>query len=166
MNLHKLITRTLIFLLISALAFGTTFALPGSQKNKQREASSEVRNKLFQQLLDDYSELRDCKTEEGGIGAAREGMTAEEVDLNGDGMPEFELQLTGTCSCGAHNCSIWLYRRTGQTYESILDGSGLGLEVLKTSNNGYADLRINAHDTAATESRTLSTDLMASNIVS
>ena len=158
MNLHRLIIRILIFPLLSLLAFETTFARQGSQetpRNKRREASSELRNKLFQQLLDDYAELRDClKTEEGGIGAARDSMTAEEVDLNGDGIPEFELQLTGTCSCGAHNCSIWVYRGAGQTYESILDGSGLGLEVLKTSSNGYADLRINAHDTAATESRT------------
>ena len=157
MNLYKLITRILVVLLLSLLAFGATSARRGSQrpKNKPREASPEIRNKLFQQLLDDYAELRDClKTEEGGIGAAREGMSAEEVDLNGDGIPEFEVELTGTCSCGAHNCSIWLYRRAGQGFESILDGSGLGLEVLKTSNNGYADLRINAHDSAATESRT------------
>ena len=34
------------------------------------------------------------------------------------------------------------------------DGSGMGLEVLKTSTNGYADVRVGARDTAATESET------------
>src|SRR4030095_6171584 len=131
MNLHKLISRILVVLFLSLLASAAPPARRGAQrpKNKPREASSEIRNKLFQQLLDDYAELRDClKTEEGGIGAAREGMSAEGRDLNGDGIPEFDVELTGTCSCGAHNCSIWLYRRAGQGFESILDGSGIGLE--------------------------------------
>lgn len=51
------------------------------------------------------------------------------------------------------NCSIYLYRQSRNGYELILDGAaGLGLEVLKTSSNGYADVRIEARDTAATRS--------------
>ena len=49
---------------------------------------------------------------------------------------------------------LYLYRRNGQGFEQIPDGSGMGLEVLKTSTNGYADVRVGARDTAATESET------------
>lgn len=54
------------------------------------------------------------------------------------------------------NCSIYLYRQSRNGYELILDGAaGLGLELLKTSSNGYADVRIEARDTAATRSETI-----------
>src|SRR6185436_2058866 len=75
--------------------------------------------------------------------------------LNHDGIKEYEVQFSGACSCGAQNCTIYLYRANSEGFESILENaSGLGIELLRTSSNGYADLRINAHDTAATESRT------------
>src|SRR5262249_19605809 len=104
----------------------------------------------------DDADLREClKEQQGAAAEAEAGMTVEERDLNGDGIKEYEVQLSGMCACGAQNCTIYLYRRNGQGFESILEGaSGLGIEVLKTSTNGYQDLQINAHDTAATESRT------------
>ena len=87
---------------------------------------------------------------------AQENMTVEELDLNRDRVKEYEVQLSGMCSCGAHNCTIYLYRRSGQGFEPILENAaGLGIELLSTSSNGYKDLQINAHDTAATESRTI-----------
>src|ERR1044071_10306338 len=114
----------------------------------QREPSPAVRAKLFKQILADDSELREClKEQEGGARAAEENMTVEERDLNHDGIKEYEVQLSGACSCGAQNCTIYLYRVSGQNFESILEGaSGLGIELLRTSTNGYADLQINAHD--------------------
>ena len=123
----------------------------------QGEPSKDVRAKLFQQVLAGDSELRDClKEQEGGARAAEENMTVEEHDLNRDGVKEYEVQLSGMCACGAQNCTIYLYRRVGQGYESILEGaSGLGIEFLKTSSNGYRDFQINAHDSAATEGRTV-----------
>lgn len=122
----------------------------------QSEPSKLTKAKLFKQVLADDAELRDClKDQEGGAAAAEEGMTVEERDLNRDGINEYEVQLSGMCSCGAQNCTIYLYRSTGRGFESILDSaSGLGIELLKTSSNGYTDLQINAHDSAATESRT------------
>lgn len=123
----------------------------------QREPAKEVRTKLFKQVVADDADLREClKEQEGGAAAAQEGMTIEELDLNRDGVKEYEVQLSGMCSCGAQNCTIYLYRATGQGYESMLDGaSGLGIELLRTASNGYTDLQINAHDTAATEARTV-----------
>jgi len=123
----------------------------------QTEPSKEMRAKLFQQVLAEDVELRDClKEQEGAARAAEEGMTVEEHDLNRDGVKEYEVQLPGMCSCGAHNCNIYLYRRVGPGFESILESaSGLGIEFLRTSSNGYTDLQINAHNNAATESRTV-----------
>jgi hypothetical protein len=123
----------------------------------QGEPSKEVRAKLFRQILADDRDLRDCLgQQEGGAPAAQEGMTVEELDLNRDGVNEYEVQLPGMCSCGAQNCTIYLYRANGQRYEELLLGaSGLGIELLRTSSNGYTDLQINAHDTAATEARTV-----------
>jgi hypothetical protein len=112
---------------------------------------------LFKLILADDSELREClKEQEGGAAAAQENMTVEQHDLNRDGVKEYEVQLSGMCSCGAQNCTIYLYRANGQGFESILDGaSGLGIELRRTASNGYTDLQINAHDTAATEARTV-----------
>ena len=136
-------TRALVLIALSLFAF-------------QGEPSKLVRANLFKQILVDDAELREClKEQEGGARAAEENMTVEELDLNHDGVKEYEVQLSGACSCGAQNCTIYLYRANGQGFESILEGaSGLGIELLRTSSNGYTDLQINAHDTAATESRT------------
>lgn len=128
----------------------TVFALQG-------DPSPAMRGKLFKQVLADDAELREClKEQEGGAAGAQENMTVEQHDLNRDGVKEYEVQLSGMCSCGAHNCTICLYRATDQGFESILEGaSGLGIEFLRTATNGYTDLQINAHDTAATEARTI-----------
>ena len=116
-----------------------------------------MRSKLFKQVLADYPDVRECvEKEEGGTRAAEENMSVEEVDLNRDGVSEYEVELSGPCVCGMVNCSIYLYRQSLTGYESILeDAAGLGLELLKTSSNGYADLRVDARDTAATQSQSI-----------
>ena len=123
---------------------------------QEREVPKEIRSKLFKQALADSGE-RDCfEKEEGGLRAAEENMSAEEVDVNRDGVPEYEVELSGPCTCGMVNCSIFLYRQSGGGYELILDdAAGLGLELLKTSSNGYADLGVDARETAATTSTTI-----------
>ena len=104
---------------------------------QNREPSKEVRSKLFRQVLADFSELRECvEKEEGGVRAAEEGATVEEVDLNRDGIPEYEVGLSSPCACGMVNCSIYVYRQSRAGSELILDGAaGFGLEVLKTSSS-------------------------------
>ena len=124
---------------------------PAAQK---KEASKEMRSKLFKQLLAEDRELRECvQQEEGGVVTAEERTTVEEVDLNRDGVPEYEVAPSSPCVCGMVNCSIYLYRQTPSGYESILeDASGMGIEYLKTSSKGYVDLRIDARNNAATYS--------------
>ena len=119
--------------------------------------SRAVRGKLFQQVLADDPDLREClKGQEGGAASVQENMSVEQRDLNGDGVKEYEIQLPGICGCGAQNCTIYLYRANGQGYEALLkDASGMELHLLKTASNGYADLQIDAHDSAATQARTV-----------
>ena len=123
----------------------------------QRENKKEMRSRLFKQALADFPEVRECvEKEEGGTRAAEENMSVEEVDLNRDGVSEYEVQISGPCVCGMVNCSIYLYRQSPAGYELILaDAAGLGLELLKTSSNGYTDLRVDARENAATQSQTI-----------
>ncbi|HJS23110.1 MAG TPA: hypothetical protein VJ751_01985 [Pyrinomonadaceae bacterium] len=132
------------------------FSVAAQAQAPAKEAPKNVRSKLFKQVLADYPDVRECVTnEEGGTRAAEENMSAEEVDLNRDGVPEYEVTLSGSCVCGMVNCSIYLYRQSLTGYELILDGAaGLGLEVLKTASNGYADVQVDARDNAAVQSQT------------
>jgi len=124
---------------------------------QQHDDKQELRTKLFNQVLADFKDLRECmEEEEGGLRKAQENMTVEELDLNGDGVKEYEVELSGPCACGMVNCSIYIYRKAGQGFESILDdASGLGVELLKTSTSGYRNLLITARDTAATRAETV-----------
>lgn len=132
------------------------FSVAAPAQAPAKEAPKDVRSKLFKQVMADYPDVRECVTnEEGGTRAAEANMSAYEVDLNRDGVPEYEVGISGPCDCGMVNCSIYLYRQSLTGYESILEGaSGFGLELLKTSSNGYADVRVDARDNAAVQSQT------------
>lgn len=142
---------TVAFIVINCLLF----ALP--VKAQQHDDKQDLRAKLFNQVLSDFKDLRECmEQEEGGLRKAQENMTVEEHDLNRDGVNEFEVEMSGPCACGMVNCSIYIYRKTAQGFEAILDdAAGLGVELLKTSSNGYRDLRVTARDTAATQAETV-----------
>lgn len=138
------------------LNLGLLVTLGQAQPHGQ-EPPAEIRAQLFKQVLADFPDLRECiEQEEGGVRTAQENMTIEPRDLNADGVSEYEVQLSGACACGAVNCSIYIYRKTAQGFETILDdAAGLGVEVLKTSSNGYRDLLVEARDTAATRAETV-----------
>ena len=87
----------------------------------QEGPSKDVRARLFKQIIAEDAELRDClKEPHDSPGPSEDEMTVEERDLNRDGVKEYEVQLSGMCACGAHNCTIYLYRRSGQGFESLL----------------------------------------------
>lgn len=131
--------------------------LAAETRSQAHQNKKEVRSKLFKQVLADYPDVRECvEKEEGGTRAAEENMSVEEVDLNRDGVSEYEVELSGPCACGMVNCSIYIYRQTPTGYESILeDASGFGFQVLKTSTKGYTDVRVDARDSAAAQSQTV-----------
>lgn len=146
---------TPVLLLIFAMT--VVSAQAQSHDQEQQEPSAEIRGQLFKQVLTDFPDLRECIEQgEGGARAAQENMTVETVDVNHDGVPEYEVQMSGACACGMVNCSIYIYRKTAQGFESLLDdASGMNLELLKTSSNGYSDLLVEARDTAATRAETI-----------
>lgn len=151
MALRKRVRSAVAVIVINCLFFAVM------AKAQQHDDKQELRTKLFNQVLADFKDLREClEQEEGGLRKAQENMTVEELDLNNDGVKEYEVELSGPCACGMVNCSIYIYRKAGQGFESILDdASGLGVELMKTSTNGYRDLLVTARDTAATRSESV-----------
>jgi len=143
--------RAKSFIAITCLLFAVIV------NGQQHDDKQELRAKLFHQVLNDFKDLRECmEQEEDGLRKAQENMTIEELDLNRDGVNEYEVEMSGPCACGMVNCSIYIYRKAGQGFEAILDdAAGLGVELLKTSTNGYSDLRVTARDTAATQDETV-----------
>ena len=150
-----MIIRRSAAVLINCVLLTSLLVSAGAQQHT-REAPANIRSKLFRQVLADFKELRECiEQDEGGARAAEEKITVEEVDLNRDGVPEYKVEMGGGCACGAANCSVFIYRKAGDGFESLLeDASGLGVEVLRSATNGYADLVVTSHDTAATEYET------------
>ena len=140
-----------------ASAFACALATSGLAVQPQREVGKDVRSRLFKEVLANDPDVRECaEKEEGGLRAAEENMSVEEVDLNRDGVSEYEVELSGPCSCGMVNCTIYLYRQSAAGYELILEGAaGFGFQVLKTSSKGYTDVRVDARDNAATQSQTI-----------
>ena len=147
-----MISKSLVALVIACLVCGVAMS-----QTHQRESTKEVRSRLFKQVLADYPDIRECvEKEEGGTRTAEENTSVEEVDLNRDGVTEYQVELSGPCACGMVNCSIYVYRQTPAGYESILeDAAGFGIQSLKTSTRGYTDLRVDARDSAAAQSQTI-----------
>src|ERR1041384_8346591 len=123
--------KTLVLLLtLFAMTVVSAQAQPHDQE--KQEPSAEIRSQLFKQVLADFRDLRECiEQEEGGARAAQENMSVETLDVNHDGVPEYEVQMSGACACGMVNCSIYIYRKTAQGFESILDdAAGMGVTHL------------------------------------
>jgi len=88
-----MISKSLMALVISCLVGGVAVS-----QTHERESKKDVRSKLFKQVLADYPDVRECvEKEEGGTRTAEENMTVEEVDLNRDGVTEYQVELSGPC---------------------------------------------------------------------
>ena len=111
MAFQKRARSTVAFIVIKCLLFVTVTTA------QQHDDKQELRAKLFNQVLADFKDLRECmEQEEGGLRKAQENMTVEELDLNGDGVQEYEVEMSGPCACGMVNCSIYVYRKAGQGF--------------------------------------------------
>lgn len=82
-------------------------------------------------------------------------MTARTIDLNGDGASEYlvEGQDLGKCISGNKFHAIWVYRKVKTGFQMILGSSSTRVSVLKTSSNGYKDIRevsVDGHTTYTT----------------
>ena len=64
------------------------------------------------------------------------------VDLNNDGLGEFEVVGKG-CGCmGARRCQMLYYRKTANGYELLFDAGPSDASVNKEMTNGYYDIGV------------------------
>jgi hypothetical protein len=93
--------------------------------------------------------LREAEHREGGISSI---FCAEAVDLNRDGRRDLLIHNAAGLYCGGmHNCTVWVYRRMNKGYQMLLEDEGgylLPIIALRTSTNGYRDIRVQYHDGA------------------
>ena len=72
------------------------------------------------------------------------------VDLNGDGINEFVVRGNSSFLCGATgNCSMWIYKKSGNGYKKLLDTGGEYLTVKRSSTNGYKNIFVRDHESAS-----------------
>jgi len=77
-------------------------------------------------------------------------MSVRKVDLNGDGRPDYMVEVSGGFCGTLANCPHWVYRKGRGGFERIgYDGGSRELRPRKTSTRGYRDLRAEAGGTAA-----------------
>ncbi|MCI0489451.1 MAG: hypothetical protein L0229_22895 [Blastocatellia bacterium] len=141
----------LIFVCLLATAITTVTGASQNQGSK-REVSPMVREKIISQLQKDQPDLLECfeETDREGRKKFLSEIEIDLIDLNRDGRPEYHLQPQGGCTCGAQNCSFWIYRQVADGFVLMLDTSGLGLSIEKTVTNGYFDVSVGAHNNALT----------------
>lgn len=107
--------------------------------DRPREVS--VTQQLIEQMLRDNAVDRECV--ETANGSLADLFSASAIDLNQDGRPELNLIGTG-CACrGMRRCMWWIYRRTADGYEQLLEGvPAEDISPMRPSTNGYRDIRV------------------------
>lgn len=69
------------------------------------------------------------------------------IDLNSDGTPEAIAQAMVACGAGG-NCPFWVFQKTPDGYQLLLDDSAETFTIQKASTNGFSDIVVSNHDSA------------------
>lgn len=130
-------------------ALSLVFAFDAKQSSAQRRREVKVPQAIVQQLFKD-DELKDALEykHEYTIEGLSKRLVAELIDLNGDG--KLELSVHGINDiCGAANCASWIYHKTTNGYQLLLDaGSIQNVKPQRTFTNGYRDIITSMHGSA------------------
>lgn len=103
------------------------------------DVSPEEKVALVEQMIRDNKISAECIQEDGG---PRKVASVDFVDLNNDGVGEFEVVGKG-CGCvGARRCQMLYYRKTPNGYELLLDAGPSEASVNKEMTNGYRDIGV------------------------
>jgi hypothetical protein len=132
-------------------------AVPGQTRGGGTlDVAPSLRRQLVAQVLKDDPDLQDCvkSMTPGEESTFSKEAAIEAVDLNHDGQNEYRIWGQGSCACGAQNCSVWIYERTADGFDLIFNSMGVTFNIGKTRHNGFDDLVVNTHDSAATQYRT------------
>lgn len=106
-------------------------------------------------LKDKYFWAQSPFSLEGKLGC-EDLLEIKRVDLNHDGNKEILVRaINGNLCSAVGNCRFWIYETNGGKYRKLLDEtdytdvSKLGEQILKTKTNGYSDILLKGHFTAA-----------------
>lgn len=120
------------------------FGLPcfaGSLHAAEKKISVNVISELFQHVLDDgltpegKAEIKD--------GPAKEYIKVKQMDLNGDGTPEYMVEGLRAPLAGMMAGNVWIYENKIGKYVLIGDlGSFEDVMPLKSKHNGYRDIQV------------------------
>ena len=150
------------------IALGVTFHLCGALALAQDDLCNarmpqDLARQVLMRALEGRSQseqeqfIRQAESRSGGIAGL---FCVEAVDLNRDGQPELLIGPDGPEAtsefCGiSGNCTHWIYRRTASGYELLWEEGGDPPTVLRTSTNGYRDIRVEGHASAAAREITI-----------
>lgn len=126
------------------LAIGRQIKLPMKEINLPNEIAKKLYIEITKKMDAENSSTTEFKNEPEKL------FTANEVDLNSDGVPEILITQSGeNFWCISHNCPIWIYKKEGNTYTRILKGIFAGYEFLKETENDYHKFATIEHSSAA-----------------
>lgn len=128
----NVVSLFLLFLIVLCVAVNVS-----AQTGKVSAATQKA---IVQQLVSDRGITADCVREAGG---ASKVVSIKPLDLNRDGKPEFIVSGESGCAFGANSPYGWVYRKTANGYEVLLDaGPNIGISRKKTQTKGYYDLAV------------------------
>jgi hypothetical protein len=128
-----MIMKPLIFSVLSMMLL-----LTAAPTAAQKRRSVQVPEEIIQELSKDEDIKKCLEPDNGGVD---KNLKAELLYLNRDEVPELLVHGTGSCICGMNNCDFWIYRKTANGYQMILDAGFINhIELRKTFTNDYRDL--------------------------
>jgi hypothetical protein len=96
-------------------------------------------------IIRDFSSLIQCKEH-------CDKFKVKEIDLNNDGIKEYIVTGDYGYWCGAANCRHWVLQKYNDKLRIILDDyPAVAIEPLESRTNGYRDLAVTYHFSAAEE---------------
>lgn len=151
-------TRIVLCLTLISLA-----AAGGVAQSRRKQPTSrlsqptniEVPKELLQQMMRDDTEVRSFVNQALVTNESGGKFTADLVDLNGDGKPEYIISPPNLMM-GNSSGPAWVYRRTAKGYEQLFAGGWMSYRVLRTSTNSYSELEAYESGSMGTDRTVLS----------
>ena len=89
---------------------------------------------------------RNCVVTNGGLSKS---VHVQAIQLGADHSRQILVRGSGSCLCGAQNCGFWIYRKTSNRYELLLNGIGsTKVRGGQKSAKGYRDVISESHASA------------------
>lgn len=153
--LKNFLMLSLVLTTGSTLGLGQDAGCPRQAVKVPQDLAKQLLHRAFRTMGTEADEkeriIQAAENSKGGISRL---FCAEAVDLNRDGKPDLLIHQADVdvAYCGAHNCPVWVYRRTDGGLKLLLDATAGyfadRITALKSSTNGYRDIRTQYHQSA------------------